>query len=234
MPGAGQPAAPKAPGTSTPTSSGSRTCPSCGWANAAAAERCEFCKVPLDRRAARPPRVRSVLCPHCGSEAPREAGDHICADCGLDARLPASTLRSLGAKTAIPVRRFHFSVGTVLFAMVVSPALVMAFVFVRGHGRAVTADRIRQVSRMLEIYQAENGGFPQTLGALEKRAGPIPEAYRKDGWDRPFDYTVGSRMPNEASGVGPLFATCALRSAGRNGIPGDADDVVWKGTTGGR
>jgi hypothetical protein len=236
MPGGGRPPDPgaaRATRTSQTPSAESRTCPGCGWANAASAERCEFCKIPLAPGASRPARLRAVVCPHCGSEAVRQAGDHTCIDCGMDDRTPRSTLRSIGARTAVPARRFRLSLRVTLVLLIVLPTLVTGYIFVRGHGQAVTADRMRQIRQALEIFDVENGGFPERLEILDRRSMPVPAPMRLDGWGRPFQYIPRGRREFPTMDGLVLHASCEVRSAGRNGTPGDGDDVVWTGKSGG-
>lgn len=177
----------------------------------------------------RPPRPAAVVCPHCGRRAVRPAGDHQCADCGMDDRTERSAPRSVVARAAAPWRNLRLSPPVLIALAIMAPSIVGAVVFLRAHGKSVTADRMRSIKKLLEIHEVEVGGYPASLDALDRRHGPVPPQFRVDGWDRPIAYTVSGPLPPRPDEPGPLFAECELRSAGPNGRSGDDDDLVWRG-----
>lgn len=188
--------------------------------------------MPFERALPRSRAPVSVLCPHCGREALRNPGDPICPDCGQDSGKKTTALSKGVGAVAPAVQGFRLSPGVVIVLLIVAPSLLGAFFFVRGHGKAVTADRIRQTRQRLEIYAGENGGYPRELAAVERRYGPLGPLGKTDGWDRPLRYSVGKEAQARTESGETLFETCELRSAGRNGTFGDGDDVVWSGTAG--
>jgi hypothetical protein len=124
----------------------------------------------------------------------------------------------------------------VVFGTIVLSSLFFFGIYYRANQRATTADRVRQVVKVLQIFEGENGGFPPDLQALEQRYGPIPEDFKKDAWGkelryRPSQLREGSGMDG---GGGPLFRACDLRSAGRDGDFDNADDIAWSGSASGR
>jgi hypothetical protein len=147
----------------------------------------------------------------------------------MDDRTAQSVPRSVVAKAAAPVRNVRLSPRVLLVLAIMAPSILGVVVFLRAHGKSVTADRMRNIKKMLEIYDIENGGFPGSLDALGKRYAPIPPSMRQDGWDRPIAYMPTSPLPVRPDDPEPHFATCELRSAGPNGKAGDDDDVVWNG-----
>jgi hypothetical protein len=116
--------------------------------------------------------------------------------------------------------------------MLVVPALVSFTIFFRAQRRATTADHIRQLKKMVEIYGIENGGFPPDLAALERRMAPAPKYLLTDGWENPITYAPCKPRPYPAEDGTHLFDECEIRSPGPNGRPGDEDDVVWTGKPG--
>jgi hypothetical protein len=116
--------------------------------------------------------------------------------------------------------------------MLVVPALVSFTIFFRAQRRATTADHIRQLKKMVEIYGIENGGFPPDLAALERRMAPAPKYLLTDGWENPITYAPRKPRPYPAEDGTHLFDECEIRSPGPNGRPGDEDDVVWTGKPG--
>jgi hypothetical protein len=116
-----------------------------------------------------------------------------------------------------------------LILAIMAPTILGAVVFLRAHGNNVTADRMRNIKKMLEIFEIEAGGYPATLEAIGARYAPIPPSMRLDGWDRPIRYTPSRPAGPRPDSPEPLFLECELRSAGPNGRLDDEDDVVWRG-----
>ena len=208
-----------------------RPCASCGWPNAPGAAACDFCRAPL-RAVPKPgaPKPQPVTCPLCEATTLRAAGSTLCPGCGHDARTPPSaaararwTARNAGAAHRLPGW-----VWAILFLVV--PSLVSFAIFFRAQRKATTADHVRQLKKVVEIYGVENGGYPPDFIALERRMGPPPKHLFTDGWGNPIVYAARKRRPYPAEDGTPLYDECELRSPGPNGRPGDADDVVWTGT----
>jgi hypothetical protein len=147
----------------------------------------------------------------------------------MDDRTAPSVPRSAVARAAAPVRNFRPSARMLIVLAIVTPTILSAIVFLRAHGKSVTADRMRQIKKLLEIHEIENGGYPETLDALGRRYAPVPPQMRLDGWNRPITYTISGPLPSRPDFPEPLFSDCELRSAGPNGRSGDDDDVVWRG-----
>jgi hypothetical protein len=149
----------------------------------------------------------------------------------MDDRTPPSAPRAAVAKAVAPVRHLRVPPKVLLVLAIMAPTILGAVVFLRAHGRTVTADRMRSIRKMLEIYEIEQGGFPESLDALGRRYAAIPPAMRLDGWDRPISYVASKPSGPRPDLPEPVFLECELRSAGPNGRPGDDDDVVWRGTS---
>lgn len=207
-----------------------RPCASCGWPNAPGAAACDFCRVPLRKEPARgAPRPQPVTCPLCHATSLRAPGVTACPECGHDARTPPSAAERAkwGARNAASSVRLPGWMWAVLLLVV--PSLVSFTIFFRAQRRATTADHIRQLKKVVEIFGVENGGFPRDFAAVERRMGPAPKHLFNDGWDHPIAYVARKPRPFAAEDGTPLFAECELRSPGPNGTPGDEDDVVWTG-----
>jgi hypothetical protein len=113
--------------------------------------------------------------------------------------------------------------------ILVVPALVSFTVFFRAQRKATTADHVRQLKKVVEIFGIEAGGFPPDLAALERRMGPPPKYLLTDGWGHPITYAARKPRPYPSEDGTPLFDEYEIRSPGPNGRPGDEDDVVWTG-----
>jgi hypothetical protein len=163
MNGPGGPADPNA-------ARGSRSCPSCGWANAPSATSCEFCRLPFEKAAPRPRQPVSVVCPHCEREALRNPGDHVCPDCGQDDRTQTNVVRKGVGAIAPAVRSFRPSREVVIGLAIVAPTLLGALFFLRAHGKAVTADHIRHIKKMVEIYGGKNDAGEVLYDSCELRS----------------------------------------------------------------
>ena len=208
---------------------GKRVCPGCGWENAASAATCEFCRMPFDRPKPRPlpPTVR---CPHCGAENLQLPNEPACRDCGRRYDEAPGAAKKAQAVAVRAARSISIDFRLVLYLVIVGTGLgLFAFQF-RAQRRAGTADRVRHLKKSLEIFAIEEGGFPPSLTALERRYGPIPAHFKTDAWDRGITYrTLGAELFRNEAGL-PLFSRCEVRSAGPNGEAGDEDDIAWTGT----
>ncbi len=209
---------------------GDKVCPTCGWRNAATATSCDFCRMPLERPATRP-LPPAVTCPHCGAEGLRLPGQAACRDCGRPLDEPPRAGLSAQAVAVRAARSLHVPFRAVLLVVIAGTGIALFLFWFSAHRRGVTADHVRRLRQMLLIYDGEQGGFPPTLEAVEKRYGPIPDFFRRDGWDRPLVYRASRRRSAGFEGVPPLFEACEVRSAGPNGTLDDGDDVVWAGTS---
>lgn len=210
-----------------------RPCGSCGWPNAPGAASCEFCRAPLRKEPARgAPRPQPATCALCGATSLRASGVTTCPECGHDSKTPpsAAARATWGARNAASTVQIPGWAWAVLLLVV--PALVSFTFFFRAQRKATTADHIRQLKKVVEIYGIENGGFPADFAAVERRHGPAPKFLFTDGWDHPITYSARQKQPYPSEDGTPLFAECELRSPGPNGRPGDEDDVVWKGAPG--
>jgi hypothetical protein len=116
----------------------------------------------------------------------------------------------------------------IIAGFVLTSVLYMA-VMSSGSAKIHTANNIRQIKKLLQIYEGSSGGFPATFDDLGRRLGPIPTHIRKDSWDREIRYAASKPRSNTEGGE-PLYAECEVRSAGPNGDFGDDDDIVWNGT----
>lgn len=207
-----------------------RPCGSCGWPNAPSATTCDFCRAPLRKEPARgAPRPQPVTCSLCGATTLRAAGVTVCPECGHDAKtVPTAAERAKwGAKTAASSVRIPGWVWAILLLVV--PSLVSFSVFFRAQRKATTADHIRQLKKLVEIYGTETGGFPGDFSAYERRYGPAPKYLFTDGWGGTITYSARQPRTFAAEDGTRLFSECELRSPGPNGTPGDEDDVVWAG-----
>lgn len=220
------PARPDLPGAPEP-----RPCGSCGWPNPPVAEACVFCRAPLRAAATRgAPRPRPVTCPLCEATTLRATpADTACPECGHDGKAaPTAAARAAWrARNAASAHRIPGWAWAVL--LLVLPTAISMTVWLRHHAKVTTADHIRQLKKIVEIYGVENGGFPGRLSELEQRYGPPPAHLLNDGWGRPIAYAARRPFPEPFEDGSPRFAECELRSAGPNGTPGDEDDVVWTG-----
>ncbi len=210
-----------------------RPCGSCGWPNAPGAAACEFCRAPLRKEPARgAPRPQPTTCALCGATTLRGPGITVCPECGHDSKTPASAAAraTWGARNAASSVRIPGWVWAILLLVV--PALVSFSIFFRAQRRATTADHIRQLKKIVEIYGVESGGFPADFAAVERRIGPAPKHLFTDGWENPITYVARKPRPYPAEDGTPLFDECEIRSPGPNGTPGDEDDVVWTGKEG--
>lgn len=228
MAGAPRPPAPSpAPGPSAPRDP--RVCPGCGWQNAAAAERCEFCRMPFDRPKPRP-LPASVRCPHCGAENLAVAAAAVeCPDCSRRYDEPTSVAGKAQAVASRASRGIEVPWRLVVFLVIAGTGIGLFLFQFAAHRRATSADHVRQLKRHLEIYAAEVGGYPSSFADLERRYGRVPAYLRNDAWGNEIAYrTRGARheMPYEGIAV---HDGCELRCFGPNGRPGDADDIVWAG-----
>lgn len=208
-----------------------RPCGSCGWPNAPAAESCSFCRAPL--RAAAPrgaPRPRPVTCALCEATTLRATpAVTLCPECGHDGKA-APTAAERAAWRARNVVRTHRIPGWAWVGiLLVLPAVLSTTAFLRSHSKAMTADHIRQLRKIVEIFGVEQGGFPEKLSAIDQRYGPPPKHLLTDGWGRPIAYAARRPLPSPSEDGTTRYAECELRSAGPNGRPGDEDDVVWTG-----
>lgn len=220
----------RSPGQGPPRpapAAGSHPCPSCGWANPPAATRCDFCKLPFERP--KPGAPATITCPHCGAENPRKPGEHLCPGCGKSYHEKPSAAAQIKAQVAEATEGFHISPYVLIFSLIVGMGMVGFCVQFSAQKKAATADHIRNIKKMLEIYEGENGGYPKGLAQLERRMGPIAPFYRNDGWGTAIEYAA-SRPRGQNEAFEPIFLECELRSAGPNGKMGDDDDMVWKGT----
>ena len=218
---------------STYAAPAARPCGSCGWPNAPAAAACAFCRAPLRKEAARgAPRPQPVTCALCGATTLRAPGATTCPECGHDARTaPTAAERAKwGARNAASSVRIPGWVWAILLLVV--PALVSFTIFFRAQRKATTADHIRQLKKVVEIFGVENGGFPADFAAVERRMGPAPKHLFTDGWDNPITYVARKPRPYPSEDGTRLFEECEIRSPGPNGEAGDADDVVWTGKEG--
>jgi hypothetical protein len=130
------------------------------------------------------------------------------------------------------IERLKASPMLVFCGVVVIIMVAFALVQLRGSQKMNTADNIRQVKKILEIYEGENGGFPANLAVAEQRYGPLPSHVRSDSWGRAIEYTASKPYPGATESGQTLYAECELRSAGPNERPGDGDDLVWQGVAG--
>lgn len=208
---------------------GKRVCAACGWESASGATACEFCRMPFDRPKPRP-LPPSVRCPHCGAESFRPPGERTCPDCGRRDDEPPGPAKKAQAVAVRAARSITIDFRLVLVLVIVGTAVGVYLFFYSGQRRAGTADNIRQLKQMLQVYGGEQGGFPPHLAAVERQYGPIPAHFKKDLWGREIAYrTVGPERFRNEYGV-PLFSQCEVRSAGPNGKAGDEDDIFWAGT----
>lgn len=122
----------------------------------------------------------------------------------------------------------------VLIAGVVGITLLYFSIFQRGSAKMTTAGHMRQIKSMLEAYEGQSGGFPATLGGLERRGIMLPTHVLKDAWGREIGYTPSRPLGVPPDLGEPVYRECELRSAGPNGEAGDADDMVWNGVASGR
>ena len=206
-------------------------CGSCGWPNAPSAATCDFCRAPLRKEATRAaPRPQPVTCVLCGATSLRAPGVAVCPECGHDARTAptAADRAKWGARNAASSFRIPGWGWAVLLLVV--PSLVSFTIFFRAQRKATTADHIRQLKKIVEIYGMEVGGYPADFAAYERRFGPAPKYLFTDGWGGAISYAARTPRPFAAEDGTRLFTECELRSPGPNGHPGDDDDVVWKGT----
>jgi hypothetical protein len=207
-----------------------RPCGSCGWPNVPGASACEFCRAPLRKEPARTgPKPQPVTCALCGTTTLRAPGAVVCPECGHDARsAPSPAERAKwGARNAASSVRIPGWIWAILLLVV--PGLVSFTVFFRAQRKATTADHIRQLKKVVEIYAIEVGGFPRDFADVERRIGPAPKHLFTDGWENPISYVARAPRPHPAEDGTPLFEEFELRSPGPNGRPGDEDDVVWVG-----
>lgn len=207
-----------------------RPCGSCGWPNAPNAAACEFCRAPLGKEPPRgAPRPRPATCPLCAATTLRGPGVTTCPECGHDSKTPpsAAARATWGARNAASSVRIPGWVWAILLLVV--PALVSFTIFFRAQRKATTADHVRQLKKVVEIFGVENGGFPADFATVEQRIGPAPKYLFTDGWGNPITYSARKPRPYQAEDGTPLFGECEIRSAGPNGKPGDEDDVVWTG-----
>jgi hypothetical protein len=226
------PGNPPAPGA--PARSPGRVCPSCGWPNPPKAERCGFCTAALATPPPAPPVERRALCPHCGEESVGVDPFGRCPVCHWGYLEHPTPMRKILAFMVSRVHGRRLSPLVIVVGSLLAITLINVAIQLSGQGKAQTADHIRQLKQRLEIYEGENGGYPPTLEGLERRYGPIPPAFAQDGWDRPIQYkATGGTFENQDAGT-TLYTRCELRSAGRNGRFGDADDMTWNGVATGR
>lgn len=225
---------PGAPPEQEPTRAGaspaSQPCGSCGWPNPPSAASCDFCRAPLRKEPPRgAPRPQPVTCVLCGATTLRAAGVTVCPECGHDARKAPSAAEKAkwGARNAASSVRIPGWAWAVLLLVV--PGLVSFSIFLRAQRRATTADHIRQLKKVVEIFGVENGGFPADFQTVERRMGPAPKHLFTDGWGGPITYVARNKRPYATEDGTPLFAEFELRSPGPNGTPGDEDDVTWTG-----
>ena len=207
-----------------------RPCGSCGWPNGPAASSCEFCRAPLRKEPARgAPRPQPATCALCGATTLRTAGPTACPECGHDGKTPPSAAARAAWAARNTASSFRIPGWGWAVLLLVVPALVSFTVFFRAQRKATTADHVRQLKKIVEIYGIEAGGFPPDFAAVERRLGPAPKHLFTDGWENPVTYTVRRPRPYPAEDGTQLFDECELRSPGPNGKPGDEDDVVWTG-----
>lgn len=190
---------------------GSTTCPSCGWANAASATVCEFCKMPFATR----PRPSDTRPASAGPPSPP----------------PVKEVSELAESWDNLKERLRPSPHVLVVALIMTGAMMGFCVQYRYNMKATTADHIRQIKRALQIYEGENGGYPATLQGLQQRGMMAPAYVLKDAWSRDIVYTVAKPRAAGQFGDVPetLYQHCEVRSHGSNGKPGDDDDVVWTG-----
>lgn len=187
-------------------------CAGCQWSNPRAAEVCEFCRMPLaaPRKAPRPRPERPV------ADAPEPR---------LAAPSPEELADSVTVTLPFEMTPLRIGIGIVLLA------LLAVALFLRRSEPKPPEDAFLEMKKLIQRFEKETGGYPPDLSAPERRFGELPDALRSDRWGRRFLYVarkprLGSAVARTDDGT-PLFGACELRSAGPNGKPGDADDLVW-------
>ena len=162
---------------------------------------CEFCRAPLRKEPARgAPRPQPATCALCGATTLRGPGITICPECGHDSKTaPSAAARATwGARNAASSVRIPGWVWAILLLVV--PALVSFSIFFRAQRKATTADHIRQLKKVVEIYGIENGGFPADFAAVERRMAPAPKYLFTDGWENPITYVARKPRPYPVRG----------------------------------
>ncbi len=191
-------------------------CSGCGWANPKGVATCEFCRMPLSGPP-KEPRQR----PPAPAPAPVVAP---AVPASLQPAVETDKTLAERVRQAITPLRAGLA-GTLVVMGVVS------FLLVRRGPEGVTERKIAVLKRLVVKYESETGGYPPDFAAPQNRFGKLGPGQDLDGWGRRILFIA--KKPRIASALGraedgtPLFGACEIRSAGRNGIPGDVDDIVW-------
>ncbi|MBL8112276.1 MAG: hypothetical protein JNK60_05290 [Acidobacteria bacterium] len=195
-------------------------CGGCQWSNPRAAEVCEFCRMPLaaPRKAPRP-RPAGAQPGTGGATAGAQPEPRLAAPS------PEELVGSVTVRLPFAMTPLRIGIGIVLLAA------LAAAVVLRRNAPKPPEDAFLEMKKLIQRFEKETGGYPPDLSAPERRFGELPAALRTDRWGRRFVYVarkprIGSAVARTEDGT-PLFGACELRSAGPNGKPGDADDLVW-------
>ena len=220
---------PRAPQPPVPTrTSPAESCTSCGQPLRPGAVRCEFCGLGIGGRATAPKAPQFRICPHCGAEGiPLPGGK--CPDCRESYAKPVSTSLRAKAQVSRALRSVKISAPAFAIGLIVLTGLTVFAVNLSYSRKSNTANNLRNITQRLKIANVESGGFPDDLGQLELRYGPIPPDWKVDAWGTPIRYTPGGEVHKAFDRPGDLHETCDLRSAGPNRKFDDDDDLAFQG-----